>query len=106
MELQKEGILARIRVVYKAGGDIAYFTDKRVLHTLDLTKDKEFTNLTVIKKGTIITTSDDIKLKIVDISTHFYDKTDKIDRNYGMSIYGIGEDFPFNFEITYLVEEV
>ena len=99
-------ILGRIKIMHEQGAEIAYTTDLNVLRQLGLQPDQEFRELTVIKKGTVLTFSDGKKMEVTRMYTYFYETDQEINPDYGINLYGYGENHPFNFEITYYVKEV
>lgn len=98
-------ILGRIRIKNSKGKELLYTTDKTDLENFGLKYDIEFPNIRVIGKGTEFQI-DNIKYKVVDMYTYFYDETDNNDSNKGINLIGSGYRHPFNFDITYYVDEV
>ncbi len=99
-------IKPRIRIFYANGTEIAYTTDLNTIKSLQIPADDEFTDLHPISVGTILSMEDDVRLRVVNIYTHYHDREFDNSGEYGINLYGYGERYPFNFEITYHVEEV
>jgi len=76
-------------------------TDFSVLKTLGLEVDAEFKDLWRLDNGTIITI-ESVRYVIKDISTRFYKDTDEMYQDKGCYS-GAGEPLPFNFAITYYI---
>lgn len=98
-------ILGRIRVKHTKGAEILYTTDKSELENFGLEHDKEFKDIRVMKIGTEIKI-DERKYRVNDIYTYFYDDTNDNDETKGTSLICDGNKHPFNFDITYYVENV
>jgi hypothetical protein len=101
-----ENIKTRIHFVRKNGRDISFFTDKEVLDKLGLAANHEFKDLFELNIGTIIKFEDEVELKIVEINTNFLRETFDNSKAYGMNSNSYGERYPYNFEITYVFDEV
>lgn len=98
-------ILGRIRIKNTRGKEILYTSDKSDLESFGLDPDIEFPDLKVIKKGTHLQI-DEKEYQVKDMYTNFYEDTDENDESKGISLIGSGERNPFNFDITYYVEEI
>jgi len=98
-------ILGRIRIKNTRGKEILYTSDKTDLESMGLIPDTEFPDIRVIKKGTRLNI-DDKEYEVKDMYTNFFDDTDENDDSKGTNIIGSGERHPFNFDITYYVEEI
>lgn len=99
-------ILTKIKIKHERGAEIAYTMDLDIIKQLGLQPDKEFKEVTELNIGTVLTFSDGKKMKITKISTWFYDPTQEIDERYGINIYGVGKNYPYNFEIIYHVGDL
>ena len=94
-----------IRIKYESAGDILYTTDLDTLRSFGLERDPEFEDLTVVEEGTILNIPEVGKVKVTSMYTYFHDKDEKIG-SAGINLYGRGENYPFNFVITYYVEKL
>ena len=101
-------ILARVYIKHKQGARIAYIMDRSIISELGVEYDKgsglEEIYLSV---GVVITLGDHEgnprRYKIVDVRTQFMKDTWD-DFRFGVNVYGIGEELPYNCTITYIVE--
>jgi len=98
-----ENILVRIKLRYEQGGEIAYFSSKEVLDTFELQVNEHESSETFFNVGDTINLNGN-RLIVKKINTKFFNKLYS-PSNYGINTLGIGEDGPFNFQITYLVDD-
>lgn len=98
------GILARVMIRHEQGATISHFCEKGLLDQIGLVPTKFDPNETFFNVNDVITI-DGRELKIIRINTKFYNKTHE-PHNYGINMYGVGEELPYNFEITYVVNDV
>jgi len=96
------GILARIKIKHVQGAEIAYLYEKEILEQIGLLPDSYETSVTFFNEGDVFQLGKD-RYRVVKIYTKFYDQIHEPD-NYGIDLYGIGKHQPFNFQITYEVE--
>lgn len=105
-----EGIKARIRIRNMREKDIAYIYDINALRNLFPNRnmnsyEEKFLNPFEIDPDNSVIELNEEKYKILYINTKFANIT--FDANgIGISPYGIGQDHPFNFQITYIVEHL
>ena len=97
-------ILGRVRIKNKDKA-ILYTTDMFVLENFGLIHDSEFPNIRILKRGTEFQI-DNTKYRVADIYTYFYDEIEDNNSDKGVNSIGNGYRYPFNFEITYYVDEV
>ena len=95
-------ILTQIRFKHVKGAEKLNTTDSSVLKTLGLEVDAEFNDLWRLDNGTIITI-ESVKYEIKGISTRFYKDTDEMNQDKGYYS-GVGEPLPYNFAITYYID--
>lgn len=103
METNK-GISARIKFVHVKGAELAYFYEKKLLDKLGLIPDTFDPNQTFMNVGETITLFEK-KYKIVNILTKFFKEEYEDYMNYGVNVSGVGEQLPFNFQITYELDD-
>lgn len=103
--MESQQIQTRIHIIDSNGGDLAYTTDWAILNEFGVKEEKGW-NLSVLNIGTVIISPEGGEVKIVDIRTKFYNYLADNKGDYGVNLYGFGERYPFNFEITYIVEKV
>lgn len=80
-----------------------YTSDHRELYRLGVKIEKGPFNPSYISIDDILHTPSG-KYKVVSIETKFQDEWANTGE-YGINVHGHGDFFPYNFEITYLVEE-
>ena len=98
------GILARIKIEHVQGAEIAYLYEKEILEQFGLIPDSYDTSVTFLNEGDEFQLGNE-KYRVVKIYTKFFNQIFE-PNNYGINLYGIGEQQPFNFQITYKVENV
>jgi hypothetical protein len=98
------GILTRVKIKHIQGADIAYILEKTLLEKIGLQPTKYDRNETFFNIGDIFTIGED-RYKVVNIFTKIFNQTHEPD-NYGVNMHRIGENLPFNFQITYEVDNV
>lgn len=98
--MSAQNILARIKLKHVKGAEIAYLYDFGILKSIN-SKPSDFDpSVTFLNVGDFID-YDEQKFKIVNINTKFFNETEDLDQGKGTNLVGIGEQFPFNFQITY-----
>lgn len=98
------GILARVKIKHVQGAEIAYLYEKEILDQIGLNPTEYDPNETFFNIGDEFTLNED-RYKVVNILTKFFNQIHE-PHNLGISIYGIGEQQPYNFQITYEVDNV
>ena len=96
------GILARIKIKHVQGAEIAYLYEKEILDQIGLIPTAFDPNETFFNIGDEFSIGED-RFKVVKIFTKFFNQIHE-PHNYGINMYGIGEPQPFNFQITYEVD--
>ena len=90
------GIKARIWVKHERGADILCTTDPNAINQL-------FGGTSILEKGHVLPGDEDGDYEIVDVRTHSYPEIQENSSEYGFSMYNVGERYPYNFDITYIV---
>jgi hypothetical protein len=98
------GILTRIKIKHVKGGELAYILEKEIFDEMGLQPTQYDKNETFLNIGDIFTLGK-AKYIVVNIFTKIYNQTYEPD-NYGINLYRIGENLPFNFQITYEVDDI
>jgi hypothetical protein len=98
------GILARIKVKHVKGAELAYFYEKELLANIGLEPTRFDANETFFNVGDVFKLGDET-YKVVNIFTKFFNETYEPD-SYGTNLYRIGEMLPYNFQVTYEVDNV
>jgi hypothetical protein len=96
------GILARIKIEHVQGAEIAYMYEKEILDQIGLNPTEFDTNETFFNIGDKFQLGER-SYRVVNIYTKFFNQIHE-PHGYGVNIYGIGEQQPYNFQITYEVE--
>ncbi len=96
------GILARIKIKHVKGANIAYLYQIESLERFGLLASDADFNVTFFNVGDIFH-YEDVKYKVVNIHTKFFNDIHE-PHNYGVDLYGIDDHEPFNFQITFVVE--
>src|SRR4051812_37821956 len=98
------GILARIKIKHVQGAELAYLHEKEILEKIGLVPSTFDSSETFFNVGDEFYLGD-TKYKVISIYTKFFKEIYEPD-NYGINMYGIGETLPFNFQITYEVDDI
>src|SRR3569833_1706870 len=97
------GILARIKFIHVKGAVINYLYEKEILDKNCITPTEFDPNETFFNVGDHITKKER-QYTVVNIYTKFFNQTHQV-HNYGTNLRRIGEKLPYNFEITYEVDD-
>jgi hypothetical protein len=101
--MSAQNILARIKLKHVKGAEIAYLYDFEILKSIS-SKPSDFDpSETLLNVGDIID-FDEQKFRIVNINTKFFKETEDLNQGKGTNLVGIGEQLPFNFQITYVLD--
>ena len=100
---KSQGINARVKFVNIKGAELGYIYEKKELYNLGL-KPSEYD-----KFETYLNIGDLIKIvetdyKIVNIYTKVFEELLGDEDLGGINMYGIGEQRPFNFQVTYVLD--
>ncbi len=98
--MSAQNILARIKLKHVKGAEIAYLYDFEILKSISSKLSDFDPSVTFLNVGDFID-YDEQKFKIVNINTKFFNETEDLDQGKGINLVGIGEQIPFNFQITY-----
>jgi hypothetical protein len=99
------GIFARIKIRHTQGAELAYIYEKEVLDEIGLKPTKYDPTETFFNVGDQFFL-EDRQYKVIAIHTKFLNETYYPDGKKGINLFGIGEQQPFNFQITYEVDNV
>jgi hypothetical protein len=99
---RNKGIFSRILFKTEGEGYKKYIHQKTMLEELGLIPDSSEMNETYINIGDIVKL-DSFNFKIIEIRTKFLPKT--LQENDNFDYYKPNEPLPYNFQITYIVEE-
>ena len=97
-------ILTRIKIKNVKGAEIAYLYHKETLEKIGLQPDGFDPKCTFINVGSEFTIEDKM-YRVVNIATIFFPETYDVE-DKGTNLYAMDEQVPFNFQITYIVENV
>lgn len=100
-----ENILSRIKLKNVKGADIAYFYDYEIFKELGVAPNEHDPSEFFLNVGDKLT-YDGTEYKIVNIHSKFFDETTDLNHGKGINLHGAGEQLPFNFQITYVVEAI
>lgn len=98
--MNAQNILTRVKLKHVKGAEIAYLYDFEILKSLNSNPSEFDPTETFLNVGDSIT-YEDKKFKIVKIHTKFFNETVDLNHGKGTNLLGIGEQLPFNFQITY-----
>jgi hypothetical protein len=99
-----EGIKARIKLKHIQGAELAYIYEKDLLNQIGLKPTEYDPSETFMNIDDVILLNDK-RYKIVGINTKFLNEIEDMEDLGGINMYGIGEQLPYNFQITYLLED-
>jgi len=102
--MDTQSILARVKLKHVQGADIAYFYNYKIFKELGLKPSEFDPTETFLNVGDVIT-YDDKKYKIVKIHSKFFNETTDLNTGKGTNLLGVGEQLPFNFQITYELDD-
>lgn len=104
MDKNHGGILARIYIKLENGSEVCYIYEHEIVKNI-VVKSNQDPYTTLLNVGDKFH-FEDADYEVKRIATNFLNQTDSEYMNYGMNMYGIGEQLPFNFEIVYIVDKI
>ena len=93
-------IQTRVKLKHVKGAEIAYIYDFEILKSINSNPSEFDPSETFLNVGDSIT-YEDKKFKIVKIYTKFFSEIVDLNLGEGTNLLGIDEQLPFNFQITY-----
>jgi len=102
--MNTQSILTRVKLKHIKGATLGYLYNFEFLKSLNPSPRESIPSETLLNVDDIIT-YEGKKFKIKAICSKFFSETDDFSDGKGVNLLGIGGQLPFNFQITYILDD-